>query len=570
MGRKLCRIILVVLLMIDLVTSVMLVGAAYEFDLPSVFESYALRSSLVDSLAISAARVVALSTQSWLGWWVGFASGVLAISKAMVYSHESEPVAANALIFFAVAMAVVELLLCSRCMALSRRCAAVHELSSKATTSPDAEKASYETKLQLLLHPPPSSIRGTMKILQPYFWPAGIVNKLRTFATFLIMGGSKACNLFAPLAIGAAAQTLSDGAVPYRELSTYCAFRFGSSALSELQKLIYIGVKQHAFAEIAENTFHHLLGLSLDWHLTKKMGEVLRVMDRGISSADSVMNYLVLFLLPSLVECAVTLVLFFVHFDSPELTATAFLSFVLYIVLTVQITQWRKKFRAGQNKSDNKYHDLATDSLVNFETVKYFANEPLEVAQFKKAVQSFQSFNIGVQASLSLLNSSQQLDIQVTTLICLCLAATTILHQSHASGEPVAIGQFVSVNAYVLQLFAPLSFLGTIYSTVIQAFIDMNNLSQLLLLSPDVKDAPHAPALRLADASRGAALEFRRVSFSYPTQPTRGLRDVQFVTPAGSTTAIVGPTGAGTSPALESPRTAFAHRGTLGAAAPSD
>ena len=123
---------------------------------------------------------------------------------------------------------------------------------------------------------------------------------------------------------------------------------------------------------------------------------------------------------------------------------------------------------------------------------------------------------------------------------------------------------------YVLQLFAPLSFLGTIYSTVIQAFIDMNNLSQLLLLSPDVKDAPHAPALRLADASRGAALEFRRVSFSYPTQPTRGLRDVQFVTPAGSTTAIVGPTGAGTSPALESPRTAFAHRGTLGAAAPSD
>lgn len=193
MGRKLCRIILVVLLMIDLVTSVMLVGAAYEFDLPSVFESYALRSSLVDSLAISAARVVALSTQSWLGWWVGFASGVLAISKAMVYSHESEPVAANALIFFAVAMAVVELLLCSRCMALSRRCAAVHELSSKATTSPDAEKASYETKLQLLLHPPPSSIRGTMKILQPYFWPAGIVNKLRTFATFLIMGGSKAC-----------------------------------------------------------------------------------------------------------------------------------------------------------------------------------------------------------------------------------------------------------------------------------------------------------------------------------------------------------------------------------------
>ena len=277
------------------------------------------------------------------------------------------------------------------------------------------------------------------------------------------------------------------------------------------------------------------------------MGEVLRVMDRGISSADSVMNYLVLFLLPSLVECAVTLVLFFVHFNSPELSATAFLSFAIYIVLTVQITQWRKKFRSGQNKQDNKYHDLATDSLVNFETVKYFANEALEVGQFKQAVQRFQSYNIGVQASLSLLNASQQFDIQLTTYVALCIAATTVLHQSNASGEPIQIGAFVSVNAYVLQLFTPLSFLGTIYSAVIQAFVDMNNLAELLLLSPDVRDAPHAQPLRLVDQARGALVRFRAVDFSYPTQPSRGLRQLSFCTAAGSTTAIVGPTGAGKS-----------------------
>jgi len=257
------------------------------------------------------------------------------------------------------------------------------------------------------------------------------------------------------------------------------------------------------------------------------------------------MNYLILFLGPSLIECLVTFVLFFTRFRSPQLSALAFLSFTLYVIATVQITQWRKKFRAGQNKQDNKYHDIATDSLVNFETVKYFANEDLEIRQFKTAVKRFQSYNVGVQASLSLLNTSQQLDIQLTTLISLCLAATTILH--HSRPGHVEIGDFVSVNAYVLQLFTPLSFLGTIYSAVIQAFIDMNNLSELLLISPDVKDAPHAPPLKLHDARNGATVELRSVNFSYPTQQSRGLREVSFLTPPGTTTAIVGPTGAGKS-----------------------
>ena len=305
--------------------------------------------------------------------------------------------------------------------------------------------------------------------------------------------------------------------------------------------------RQHAFAEIAEQTFRHLLGLSLDWHLRKKMGEVIRVMDRGISSADSVMNYLILFLAPSLAECLATLALFFVHFRSPRLSAAALISFVVYVVLTVQITQWRKKFRTGQNRQDNRYHDIATDSLVNFETVKYFANEHLEVSQFKAAVTKFQSYSIGVQASLSLLNSSQQLDIQLTTLVSLCLAASSILHLSRAPGEPVQIGDFVSVNAYVLQLFTPLSFLGTIYSTVIQAFVDMNNLAELLLVSPDVRDAPRAPPLHLEASHRGALVQFEGVDFSYPTQRSRGLRDLSFTTLPGTTTAVVGPTGAGKS-----------------------
>jgi ABC-type transport system involved in Fe-S cluster assembly fused permease/ATPase subunit len=229
-------------------------------------------------------------------------------------------------------------------------------------------------------------------------------------------------------------------------------------------------VKQHAFAEMSETTFRHLLGLSLDWHLKKKMGEVIRVMDRGISSADSVMNYLVLFLAPSVAECFVTIAIFASRFKSPTLSATTFLSFAFYTTLTVQITQWRKKFRQNQNKQDNKYHDLATDCLTNFETVKYFANEEYEVNRYRQAVRQFQTYNVSTQASLSLLNSTQQLDIQVTTLIALCLAASSVLAAAHSHHEPIQIGTFVSVNAYVMQLFTPLSFLGTIYSAVIQAF----------------------------------------------------------------------------------------------------
>ena len=135
-------------------------------------------------------------------------------------------------------------------------------------------------------------------------------------------------------------------------------------------------------SRFAEATFRHLLNLSLDWHLRKKMGEVLRVMDRGISSADSVVNYLVLFLGPSLAECVVTLIVFFTKFDSPPLSAVALLSFAVYVTLTVQITQWRKKFRTGQNKQDNKYHDLATDRQRHRRPIQRCASTVLIMINF--------------------------------------------------------------------------------------------------------------------------------------------------------------------------------------------
>ena len=253
------------------------------------------------------------------------------------------------------------------------------------------------------------------------------------------------------------------------------------------------------------------------------------------------MNYLVLYLFPSIVQVFVTFVIFYSKFKSPELSAIAFLSFVAYCVATILLTQWRKKFRKATNRSDNKYHDLATDSLVNFETVKYFANEAYEIERFKKAVVEYQKYNVATQASLALLNVTQQMDVQITMMIALCVSATTILHTLDPTKS---IGEFVSVNSYITTLFTPLSFLGTIYSTVIQAFIDMANLAELLTKQPDVKDPPSAATLRVKDAAR---IEFRNVHFSYPSQPSKGLRDVSFVVEPGTTTAIVGQTGAGKS-----------------------
>ena len=157
--------------------------------------------------------------------------------------------------------------------------------------------------MQLLEPQKGVSIVGLWKIMRAYVWPQGLFSKFRIAATFAIMAGSKACSILSPLFIGMATQRLSDeGVVPYREIVIYTALSFGSVALQQLQKLVYLGVKQHAFAEIATHTFMHLHSLSLDWHLQKKMGRVLRIMDRGIASADSVMNYVVLYLLPSIVQ----------------------------------------------------------------------------------------------------------------------------------------------------------------------------------------------------------------------------------------------------------------------------
>mmetsp|Transcript_30280 Transcript_30280/g.37401 ORF Transcript_30280/g.37401 Transcript_30280/m.37401 type:complete len:477 (-) Transcript_30280:376-1806(-) len=275
------------------------------------------------------------------------------------------------------------------------------------------------------------------------------------------------------------------------------------------------------------------------------MGSILRSLDRGINAANTVVQLVFLRLLPSIGECIAVFVIFYTTFDLPLLSATVLLSTVLYIVVTVQVTLWRKKFRVETNKHDNQYHDKASDSIINYETVKYFTAEDFEVRRYVDSIEQYQVFSKCTEGTLSLLNMTQQTIIQMTLFSCLYIVATEIFD----ADANVSIGDFVTVQVYIMNLFAPLSFLGSIYNTVIQSIVDMTNLSELLGESPDVVDGSDAKPMRYrnSEAQKGLSISFNEVWFSYPSNPTSGLKNLSFDVPAGTTTAIVGHTGAGKS-----------------------
>ncbi|GBG24175.1 ABC transporter ATP-binding protein [Hondaea fermentalgiana] len=398
---------------------------------------------------------------------------------------------------------------------------------------------------------PPSQLSnaGLMRVMKPYFWPRGFMNKLRCLLTWVFLGLSKACNLASPLYIGKAVQELSEAGTTegtvFFHIVMFSGLTLGSKLLKEMQNVVYLKVKQTAYVEVAEETFTHLHALSLEWHLKKRMGNVLRSMDRGVSAANTLVTYLFLYLLPSVAECVVVFVIFYSHFDIPTVSATAFISFVAYSTLTVQITLWRKKFREKTNLHDNEVSARASDSLINYETVKYFTAEKYEIGRYTESIFNFQKYSVNTSYSLSFLNSTQNTIIQVCTAVSLCMAAHEVLT---GSGR-LTIGSFVSISSYIGNLFAPLSFLGSVYNAVIQALVDMTNLSELLAEEPDLTDAPNARSLVAVPSGRaGAAVEFRNVSFHYPTQPPNsGLHAVSFTIAPGTTTAIVGSTGSGKS-----------------------
>jgi len=419
------------------------------------------------------------------------------------------------------------------------------------------------------------SKKALLMILKPYFWPkatatSATLNRIRAMLTWVFVVGSKTCSLLAPIFIGKAAGKLAstDYSEAIQHVITYVMLILGTNVLKECQSLIYLRVAQAAFVQLSEDSFKHLHSLSLDWHLRKKLGETIRKMDRGIQACDSLMKYLFLWLLPALSECLLVTIIFAAYFNYFPLALNLFCFIYLYLFLTIVLTLWRKKFRKSVARSDNDWHDKCTDSLVNFETVKYFTAEEHEMKRFATAVEKYQKGSVNVQASLSLLNTTQQLLMQTCIGLSLCLAVIGIKDRTNccidngcedefdfecceAIGQDTCpglnIGDFVTVLSYTTQIFIPLNFLGSIYTMIINSLIDLADLSGLLSENPDVIDSlKPVPLPKNNPVDPANTVQFDNVIFRYPTQSEgAGLKGVSFTMKKGTTTAIVGPTGSG-------------------------
>ena len=429
--------------------------------------------------------------------------------------------------------------------AYNKKTAAIEQAAASQTEA-EPDTAQYSSALTFV---------QTVRVLKPYFWPTTgrpaevLMNRIRALTTWACVVLSKVSNIISPIFLARATNALASAlreskpeisAEIWWPLVEYAALVFVSKALKEAQSLVYIKVQQAAYIEIADNTFAHLHGLSLDWHLRKKMGNVIRSMDRGIQAAQSTMQYVVLYLIPTLVEALAVSLIFVFHFKNLQLAVFVLLNLIAYMYATIKVTLWRKKFRTATTKHDNDLHDRLTDSLVNYETVKYFTAEDYERKEYRSLVESFQKTSMTTQASLSMLNILQQLIVNFTLCGGMILATLRVLQD-----ESHSLGDFVAVNTYIINVFTPLNFLGTIYNMVVNAIVDMKSFGQLLAETSEVQDAPNAPQLDLSVMDVPMVV-FEKVCFHYSKQPLgRAIKDVDFSIPRGGSLALVGTTGAG-------------------------
>lgn len=389
-----------------------------------------------------------------------------------------------------------------------------------------------------------------MLVLKPYFWPDGLLNRGCVFLTWVFLIMSKACNIAAPLYIAKATDDLSsddndnnNGKMTsiVKHVIMYASLLLFNKVLKEAQALAYIRVKLIAGVQLKEQIFAHLLSLSMDWHQRKSMGTVITAMQRGINASNMVVQNIFLYLFPTAIEAIVVSVVFVQAFGAPLLAAVAINGCTLYIIVTVELTIFRMQYRKRMNKADNDASHKVTDSLMNIETVKYFTAEEHEVQRYRENVETFKDQAGKIQGSLSLLNTAQQIVLNSTLVAALLIAAN-----EYSKGD-FTVGQFVAVNVYVMQLFAPLNFLGSIYSMAVGSYVDLQNLCNMFAERPDIQDKANAETLVVAP-NTPLEIEFRDVNFAYPSRTEVNiLKGVSFHVAAGSTTAIVGQTGSGKS-----------------------
>ncbi|MDH0382090.1 ABCB family ABC transporter ATP-binding protein/permease [Comamonas aquatica] len=381
---------------------------------------------------------------------------------------------------------------------------------------------------------------SALRRLLPYLWQY----KWRVLAALLFMVGAKLANVGVPLLLKQLVDALGvrpgDASallvVPAGLLLAYGALRFSTSLFTELRDLVFAKATQGAARSIALATFRHLHALSLRFHLERQTGGMTRDIERGVRSTESLVSYSLYSILPTLIEMLLVLGILAFTFDwgFAAITAVALLT---YITFTVKLTEWRTQFRRAANVQDSAAHSKAVDALLNYETVKYFNNEDFEARRYDENLQELRRVRLKSQRSLSLLNGGQQLII-ATALVAMLWRAT----QGVVAGE-MTLGDFVMVNAFMIQLYIPLNFLGTLYREIKQSLADLSRMFVLMDQAREVADAPGAVPLQLQGQPE---LRFDDVQFAYdPARPI--LQGVSFTVPAGRTVAVVGASGAGKS-----------------------
>ena len=387
---------------------------------------------------------------------------------------------------------------------------------------------------------PQDSDTQTLKRLLPYL----LTYKWRVAAALLFMVGAKLANVSVPLLLKDLVDAMSfkpnDPAqilvVPVALLLGYGALRLMTSAFTELRELVFAKATQGAARTIALQTFEHLHALSLRFHLARQTGGMTRDIERGVRGIESLISYSLYSIVPTLIEVALVLSILAVKFDAWFAWITlAALSF--YIFFTVRITEWRTHFRKQANEFDSAAHTKAIDSLLNYETVKYFGNEAYEASRYDESLERLRKARLKSQTSLSLLNTGQQLII-AAALVAMLWRAT----QGVVEGR-MTLGDLVMINAFMIQLYIPLNFLGVLYREIKQSLTDLDKMFVLMDREREVADVSNAPDL---NCQQGAHLKFESVSFAYEADRPI-LHNISFEIPSGKTVAVVGPSGSGKS-----------------------